>query len=304
MTSGSRSVVTSPSSRPSAMSRSSRRMILPERVLGRSSAQMIRFGPRELADPLGDVLADLGDQLVVALEVALERHEGRDRLARVLVGLADHRGLGDLRVRDDRGLDLGRREAVAGDVDHVVDAADDPEVAVLVAGGRRRRRSRSRGPNFAQYVSTKRSSSLVERPQHPRPRPREREQALRVGARPPRRRRRRPRPRSRAAASPPSPASSACAPGSVVIMICAGLGLPPGVDDRAAPAADDLPVPEPGLRVDRLADRAEQPQRRTGRGARRTRRPTSCRRGSRSARCRRSSRRSARTSSHQMSLCG
>ena len=42
----------------------------------------------------------------------------------------------------------------------------------------------------------------------------------------------------------------------------AGLGLPPRVDDRAAPAADHLVVPEPRLRVDRLADRAEQPQRR------------------------------------------
>ena len=38
------------------------------------------------------------DQLVVALEVALERHERHDRLAGVLVGLADHRRLGDLRV--------------------------------------------------------------------------------------------------------------------------------------------------------------------------------------------------------------
>ena len=43
-------VVTSPSSRPSAMSRSRRRMILPERVFGRSSAETIGFGPRELAD--------------------------------------------------------------------------------------------------------------------------------------------------------------------------------------------------------------------------------------------------------------
>src|SRR4051794_18551750 len=48
ITSGSRSVVTSPSSLPSAMSRSSRRMILPERVLGRSSAQMIRLGRANL----------------------------------------------------------------------------------------------------------------------------------------------------------------------------------------------------------------------------------------------------------------
>jgi acetyl-CoA synthetase len=48
MTSGSRSVVTSPSSRPSAMSRSSRRMILPERVLGRSPDQMMRLGRASL----------------------------------------------------------------------------------------------------------------------------------------------------------------------------------------------------------------------------------------------------------------
>ncbi len=40
----------------------------------------------------------------------------------------------------------------------------------------------------------------------------------------------------------------------------AGLGLPPGVDDRAAPLADHVVVPEPGLGIDRLADRAEQLQ--------------------------------------------
>ncbi len=41
----------------------------------------------------------------------------------------------------------------------------------------------------------------------------------------------------------------------------AGLGLPPGVDDRAAAVADDPPVPFPGLGIDRLADRADQAQR-------------------------------------------
>src|SRR6202023_3167741 len=41
----------------------------------------------------------------------------------------------------------------------------------------------------------------------------------------------------------------------------AGLGLPPGVDDRAATLADDLVVPEPGLGIDRLADRAQQAKR-------------------------------------------
>ena len=41
----------------------------------------------------------------------------------------------------------------------------------------------------------------------------------------------------------------------------AGLGLPPGVDDRATAFADHAVVPLPRLRIDRLADGAEQPQR-------------------------------------------
>src|SRR6516164_5769219 len=41
----------------------------------------------------------------------------------------------------------------------------------------------------------------------------------------------------------------------------AGLGLPPRVDDRAAAVADHTMVPLPSLRIDRLADGAEQPQR-------------------------------------------
>ena len=46
---------------------------------------------------------------------------------------ADHGGLGDLRVQHQGALDLGGAHAVAGDVDHVVDPAGDPVVAVLVA---------------------------------------------------------------------------------------------------------------------------------------------------------------------------
>src|SRR5205814_6849922 len=40
----------------------------------------------------------------------------------------------------------------------------------------------------------------------------------------------------------------------------AGLGLPPGIDDRAAAVADHVMIPLPRFRVDRLADAAEQPQ--------------------------------------------
>ena len=41
----------------------------------------------------------------------------------------------------------------------------------------------------------------------------------------------------------------------------AGFGLPPGVDDRAAVAADGLAVPHPRLRIDGLSHRSQQAQR-------------------------------------------
>src|SRR5512133_3975634 len=40
----------------------------------------------------------------------------------------------------------------------------------------------------------------------------------------------------------------------------ARLGLPPGIDDRAAAIAHHAVIPLPGFRVDRLADGAEQAQ--------------------------------------------
>ena len=40
----------------------------------------------------------------------------------------------------------------------------------------------------------------------------------------------------------------------------AGLGLPPGVDDRSPVAAEGIPIPAPRLGVDRLTDRAQQSQ--------------------------------------------
>ena len=48
---------------------------------------------------------------------------------------ADDRGLGHRRVDDQRGLDLGGRDAVPGHVHDVVDAAEQPDVAVVVLLG-------------------------------------------------------------------------------------------------------------------------------------------------------------------------
>ena len=63
---------------------------------------------------------------------AAQDDERDDGLAGRRVGGADHRRLGDRRVRDQRRLDLGGRDAVAGDVHDVVDPAEQPQVAVVV----------------------------------------------------------------------------------------------------------------------------------------------------------------------------
>ena len=70
--------------------------------------------------------------------------------------------------------------------------------------------------------------------------------------------------------------------------VAAGLGLPPGVDDRAAAVADHAEIPFPRLGIDRLADGAEQAQAACGSCASPAprRRPSGC--GSRSGPCRRS----------------
>ena len=108
-------------------------MILPERVFGRPGANWIRsgaaIGPISLRTHADQLLA----QVLGRLLAGHQRHVGVDALALDVVRIADDRGLRHLRVRDQRALDLGRAHAVAGDVDHVVDAAGDPVIAVLVA---------------------------------------------------------------------------------------------------------------------------------------------------------------------------
>ena len=72
-------------------------MILPERVFGRSSVNRTVFGLAIGPIAFGDVLAQLGAELVAGLVAGAQDHERADRLARGRVGAADHRGLGDRR---------------------------------------------------------------------------------------------------------------------------------------------------------------------------------------------------------------
>src|SRR5688572_5795820 len=99
-----------------------------------AEADVLRL--RDRADLLRDPLAQLfGDLLRLGTRRArtFEYDERADRFARELVGAANDRGLGhELRIGDERRLDLHRAESMARYVQHVVDAADDAEVALLV----------------------------------------------------------------------------------------------------------------------------------------------------------------------------
>ena len=238
-------------------------MILPERVLGSSATTRIWRGlaiaPISLATWLRSSVTSLRSPS--SLHAAAQDHERDDALAGGRVGGADDRGLGDRRVRDERRLDLGGRDAVAGDVHDVVDPAEQPQVAVVVL-------LRAVAGEVVALLGEPRpvglAVALVVAPdaaQHRRPRLGEHQQAAAA---------------VRAPDLPSSSTTSAAMPGSARVAEPglvggdagqradhdrAGLGLPPGVDDRAAVAADDPAVPHPGLGVDRLADRAEHPQR-------------------------------------------
>ena len=205
------------------------------------------------------MLADLGLVFGAAHQIAREGHEGNDRLAGELVRLRHDGRLGDLLVGDDRRLHLGGREPVSGNVDHIVDPPDDPQVAVLVAD-RRVTDEVDRGPEARPIGLDVAVVVAIEGAEHRRPRAREDQQPLalldalarrlvehvggdrgqRVGRR---------------------AGLGLGQPGQRRDHDLTRLGLPPGVDDRAPLAADHHVVPEPGLGVDRLPDGAQQAQR-------------------------------------------
>ena len=111
---------------------------MPERVFGSSVTKCTRAGRAIAPSCLSTVVHHF---LLLCARVLGGRdlrrvlhHRERERhLAFERIGDADHRDLGDVRVRLHRLLDLARAEAMAGDVDHVVGAAEDEVVAVLVA---------------------------------------------------------------------------------------------------------------------------------------------------------------------------
>src|SRR3954465_6333890 len=87
---------------------------------------------KRLAQVGRDEPPELADELVGGLGPRDEGAEDPGNLALHLVRDAHGRGLGDRRVRDHRGLQLGRADPLPRDVERVVGAAVQEPVAVLV----------------------------------------------------------------------------------------------------------------------------------------------------------------------------
>lgn len=104
--------------------------------LGQIRHDVYLFGSRKRPD----AFSDLQDELLLQTfelpaAVVLDGHERVDGLTGHVVGDGDGRGFGHGGMLEQRGLDLGRREAMAADVDDVIDAPADPVVSVVIAGG-------------------------------------------------------------------------------------------------------------------------------------------------------------------------
>mmetsp|Transcript_20108 Transcript_20108/g.45532 ORF Transcript_20108/g.45532 Transcript_20108/m.45532 type:complete len:782 (+) Transcript_20108:193-2538(+) len=221
-----------------------------ERVRRRERAHLASDEPLEL----------LGEFWVVwvALEVVRQRHEHVHGLALDRVVHPDGGGLGHLGVQHHGGLHLGRADVVPRDDHHVVHAARDPVVTVLVAAR----------AVPGEVVALEGEVGLLEAlrvapdaPQRRGPRGLDRQQplggavrlgelfSLRVqqgGLHPEARQ------RGRAGLEPPPFG------GHRTDHVRARLGLPPRVHDGAPRVAHHLEVPPPGLGVDGLADGPEQ----------------------------------------------
>ena len=116
-------------------------MILPERVFGMSGTIHTFFGRAILPISVSIAVADLLLDLLARGEAGLERDVHLDDPAAELVDHRHRGGLGDLVDGEAGRLELLGAQPVPGDVDHVVDPAEDPEVAVGRLRRRRRRRS-------------------------------------------------------------------------------------------------------------------------------------------------------------------
>ena len=110
-------------------------MILPLFVFGQVLVERDHARRDGGAEPAAGEAEQLEAEVLARPVAGAQRHERLDDLAGDRIGHADHAGLDHRRVLHQHALDLERSDEVAGGLDHVVGAADEPQPAVGVAAG-------------------------------------------------------------------------------------------------------------------------------------------------------------------------
>ena len=226
--------------------------------LGEAGGELDDVGHGDGADLFAHVLLERGAELFGIGDAIDEGDEGIQRLALDVVGHGGDSGFGYGFVADEGALHFGGADAVAGDVDHVVDAAHEPEVTVAVHAA-----GIAGKVHVVVHGEVDVDEAVVVAPggaHHAGPRAADAELATLVGV-------------ALGAVvaqddglDAEEPAARATglegvAAGVGVDHVAAGFGLPPRVYNRAAPATDVGVVPHPGLGVDGFAHGAEQAER-------------------------------------------
>ncbi len=208
------------------------------------------------------MLPQLGHQLGAALAPPLKADKRDDALPFELIGAANHRGFGHSRVTHQRRFNFHRAQTVARDVDHIVNAAHHPEVAIAITAGPITGEVDRAAISSTQVFPIAAAEAIgisMHRAHHSRPGPAHHQEATLIGT-------------SRLTGGihhigSNSRQGKGCRsrlggrrPGQGADHHATGFGLPPGVDDRATVGADDIAIPDPSLRIDRLSHRAEDAQ--------------------------------------------
>src|SRR5262249_13076756 len=155
-------------------------------------------------------------------------------------------GFGDGRVADKRTLHFHRSDTMARNIDHIVDAAHDPEITVFIAPGAIAREIHS--GNLTPVLFLVSFGISINRPQHRRPGTLDNEKAALISS------------NwismtiddidndTRQWSSRRSRLGGNCT-GNGRDHDRAGFSLPPGIDDRTGIVSDVLSIPNPGFGI-------------------------------------------------------
>ena len=219
---------------------------------------MQQVGRCDRSDFLAGPLPKLGNQLVARLAAFDQRDIGIDALTLDVVRISDNGRFRDLWMGDKGGFDFSCSHPVAGDVQNVVNAAGDPEIAILIAARAVTREIASweggeisldetlmvaiDGAHLAwpgmrdAQIAVNRAVQLVVVAIHQDRLDAEERACCRAWL-------------------------GSCGTGKRCDQDAAGLGLPPGIDDWATAFANHLVIPHPGFRIDRFADASQKTER-------------------------------------------